>query len=360
MKNTQMNMFPKETTSTTDEIATMFNFKGNQFRIEWKKDEPLFCGKDTCDILEIANPSDAYSRLEQEDTRYIGLTEVTAVGQTRQRQMVFVNEFGLYDLILMSRKPAAKEFKRWITHEVLPSIRKHGAYVKPGADIEKAQALVDKEKRRQDTIEGYHIINETFYRICERNGIPKDLKTVVIDNWNNINLEVTGMKAKDIKRTRAEEKEDGEKLFIVKDFCDAVGIKNPSDAVRYANLDEDEVGIVSNDTNGKLREFLAVTESGMYGILMNSRKPAAKPFLRWIRKEVLPSILNKGYYVERKKAKPEDLRSEADLIDHERKTVNIPAYAPMDSVIYRLAKATGCLSSSSPALTSFNTCTPLI
>ena len=82
---------------------------------------------DVCKALEIGNPSQAISRLD-EDEHFTTLisNESAASGKSNAS---FVNEAGLYTLVLGSRKPEAKAFKRWITHEVIPSIRKNGAYM---------------------------------------------------------------------------------------------------------------------------------------------------------------------------------------------------------------------------------------
>lgn len=98
-----------------------FDFKGNQFRsLTDSQGEPWFVAKDVCNILEISNPSDALKRLDDDERARFNLG--------RQGETNIVNEAGLYALVLGSRKPEAHEFKRWVTHEVLPSIRKHGAY----------------------------------------------------------------------------------------------------------------------------------------------------------------------------------------------------------------------------------------
>ena len=85
--------------------------------------EPWFVAKDVCDILEIRNTTDAIKRLDVDEVTRFNLGGLS--GKTN-----IVNEYGLYSLILGSRKPEAKQFKRWITHDVLPSIRKHGMYAK--------------------------------------------------------------------------------------------------------------------------------------------------------------------------------------------------------------------------------------
>lgn len=85
------------------------------------ENEPYFVAKDICEILGLSNPTMAINRLDKD--------EHTKLNLGRQGETNIVNEYGLYNLILASRKKEAKEFKRWITHEVLPSIRKTGGYI---------------------------------------------------------------------------------------------------------------------------------------------------------------------------------------------------------------------------------------
>ena len=89
--------------------------------------EPLFVLKDVCDALEIGNPSDVARRLDEDGVDSIEVLDNRGV----QQKTNVVTEAGLYEVIFMSRKPEAKAFKRWVTHEVLPSIRKHGMYATP-------------------------------------------------------------------------------------------------------------------------------------------------------------------------------------------------------------------------------------
>lgn len=95
-------------------------FDGHELRIIEKDNEIWFVAKDVCEILEISNPSMAIQRLDDDERAKFNLG--------RQGLTNVVNEYGLYNLVLGSRKPEAKEFKRWITHEVIPSIRKTGSY----------------------------------------------------------------------------------------------------------------------------------------------------------------------------------------------------------------------------------------
>ena len=86
--------------------------------------EPRFCLKDVCDVLSLS-PKGVNQRLGDEVISNYPI--VDSLG--RQQNALFVNEDGLYDVILDSRKPEAKAFRKWITSEVLPTIRKHGAYM---------------------------------------------------------------------------------------------------------------------------------------------------------------------------------------------------------------------------------------
>lgn len=83
--------------------------------------EPWFVATDVCSALDISNVTVALSRLDEDERSKLNLG--------RQGETNIINEFGLYSLVLSSRKPEAKAFKRWITHEVIPSIRKDGGYI---------------------------------------------------------------------------------------------------------------------------------------------------------------------------------------------------------------------------------------
>lgn len=105
-------------------MNNLMTFKNQEFgeiRVIEIGNEPWFVAKDICNILEIKNTTQAIQRLDED--------ERTMLNIGRQGETNIVNEYGLYSLILASRKKEAKEFKRWITHEVLPSIRKTGGYI---------------------------------------------------------------------------------------------------------------------------------------------------------------------------------------------------------------------------------------
>ena len=109
-----------------DQLIQFF-YEGNKpIRSVLVNDDPWFVAKDVCDVLDIANSRDAVGRLDDDER---GVVSTDTLGGNQEMQAV--NESGLYSLVLGSRKPEAKAFKRWITHEVIPSIRRHGAYLTP-------------------------------------------------------------------------------------------------------------------------------------------------------------------------------------------------------------------------------------
>lgn len=87
----------------------------------------------------------------------------------------------------------------------------------------------------------------------------------------------------------------GQAWFIAKDICDALGLTNRTRAL--AGLDEDEKGITTVNTLGGNQQALMVNESGLYALVLGSRKPAAKAFRRWVTSTVLPAIRRDGGYV---------------------------------------------------------------
>lgn len=129
-------------------LQQVFNYQGQQVRTVVKDGEPWFVAKDVCTILDISDTRRAVERLDEDERSLTPLTD--SIG--RSQPAYIVNEPGLYSLILGSRKPEAKQFKRWITHEVIPSIRKTGQYIlQPKTQSELilmlAQQNVENERR---------------------------------------------------------------------------------------------------------------------------------------------------------------------------------------------------------------------
>lgn len=103
-----------------------FTYQANEIRTVEMNGEPWFVLKDVCGVLSIGNSADVYARLDEDEK---GVAPIDTLGG--HQKMSIINESGLYTVILRSDKPEAKPFRKWVTAEVLPSIRKHGAYLTP-------------------------------------------------------------------------------------------------------------------------------------------------------------------------------------------------------------------------------------
>lgn len=104
-----------------------FIFESRIIRVLEIDNKPYFVGKDVADVLGYLNSRDALSKHVEDEDKLT--SQIATAGQNRK--MTVINESGLYSLILSSKLESAKRFKRWVTTEVLPSIRKHGAYMTP-------------------------------------------------------------------------------------------------------------------------------------------------------------------------------------------------------------------------------------
>jgi prophage antirepressor-like protein len=130
-------------------VHQAFHYQESEVRTVLLDNEPWFVASDVCVCLELGNMTMALSRIDQDD---ISSTEVVDSIGRRQRARI-VNEAGLYELILGSRKSEARTFKRWVTHDVIPAIRKTGSYslTQPQSveDLIILQAQSMKEMRQQ-------------------------------------------------------------------------------------------------------------------------------------------------------------------------------------------------------------------
>lgn len=128
--------------------------------------EPWFVAKDVCEVLGITNVTKALYGLDDDEKDFFTISKVNHGTPKR----VIINESGLYSLILRSRKPEAKRFKKWVTSEVLPSIRKNGGYVSPSAtpsqlDILEGQlnALRHLEERTREQEQRIEEVEHKFH-----------------------------------------------------------------------------------------------------------------------------------------------------------------------------------------------------
>lgn len=109
-------------------------------------DEPMFCLIDICKALEIKNATDVAKRLDEDELTRLNLG--SRAGETN-----FITESGLYAVILRSDKPNAKKFRKWVTSEVLPTIRKTGSYNKPMSTAEKIKLLAQGNEELNERVE---------------------------------------------------------------------------------------------------------------------------------------------------------------------------------------------------------------
>lgn len=161
-----------------NELEIFKNEDFGEIRTVMKDGEPMFCLVDICRALEISNPSKVAQRLDDDErTKF----ELGRAGETN-----FITESGLYAVILRSDKPNAKKFRKWITSEVLPSIRKTGAYGKPMTTAQKIQLLAqgnDELNERVDKVETkiYTLENDMPLYGCEIEDIQRHVKRRVVD-----------------------------------------------------------------------------------------------------------------------------------------------------------------------------------
>ncbi len=128
-----------------------FSFEGAEVRVLDQAGEPWWVLTDVCSVLEIRNAPDAANRLDEDEKSTIVITDSGNLNADR----TIINESGLWSLVLTSRKAAAKRFKKWITAEVIPSIRKTGGYTMAAPETPEQlavralaglQSVVDKQK----------------------------------------------------------------------------------------------------------------------------------------------------------------------------------------------------------------------
>lgn len=160
LKTKVAHLLPERKSIMDNKIEVFKNEQFGEIRTALIENEPWFVAVDVCRALEIGNSSQAISRLDADEKM---ITLISNEGNKRGNpNMTVVNEPGLYTLILSSRKPEAKAFKRWITHDVIPMIRKTGGYMtdslleriqkEPAVIVEFAQALI-LEKNRVKALE---------------------------------------------------------------------------------------------------------------------------------------------------------------------------------------------------------------
>ena len=133
-----------------NELKIFKNEEFGEIRTVEIEGKPYFCGKDVAEVLGYAKPLNALAtHIDEDDSLKQGLTD----SMGRIQETIFINESGLYSLILSSKLPNAKAFKRWVTSEVLPSIRKHGGYISGQAEMSPEELMAKALQVAKKTLE---------------------------------------------------------------------------------------------------------------------------------------------------------------------------------------------------------------
>lgn len=207
-----------------------FSFEGMaEVRVVKIDGEPWFVAADVCKVLGLSKVSMAIKSLDADEK---GVSTVSTPGG--DQQVSIINESGLYSLILRSRKPEAKRFKRWVTSEVLPTIRKTGGYATPGTDLHRllAESPLEALKAVADTATKLAEENQALKARVEEDApkvllaeeffesdglmgireaarsfsIPQNTFTAMLREWNWMDLNGTAAKAYAVKQGYMENK----------------------------------------------------------------------------------------------------------------------------------------------------------
>lgn len=164
-------------------LPQIFNYHNKKIRVVMIDGEPWFVAHDACDILglrvsgtvrgkKVRNYEDG---LDSEDYREVaGVAH--PLGKGGSQRVLAVSEGGLYDLIFKSHKPEAKPFKRWVTHELIPTVRKTGAYITNRADPEMLRAKADQNERLSDV----NILAQTVLPVYTAAGMKPQFQLLAV------------------------------------------------------------------------------------------------------------------------------------------------------------------------------------
>ncbi|WP_214783267.1 phage antirepressor [Exiguobacterium sp. S3] len=158
-------------------------FEGHNVRIIGSESNPLFVLTDVCKVLEIGNARQVKTRLEDG----VISNDVILDSMNRPQEVTVINEDGLYDVILDSRKPQAKRFRKWVTSEVLPSIRKHGGYLTP-EKVEEAllnpdtliRLATDLKEERQKRIDAERMVETQKPKVLFADAVSTSDTSILI------------------------------------------------------------------------------------------------------------------------------------------------------------------------------------
>lgn len=205
----------------------VLRYEGKEIRTMERDGELWWVLKDVCEVLTLTHPEMVAKRLDRDEATQIGV--IDSLG--REQKTAIVNEPGLYNVILRSDKPEAKNFKRWVTHEVLPTIRKHGAYVSARASL---SYLKEKELEAR--------INNSMAR--RASTLLKIAEKVTVNEYRNVlyskAAEIAGgqplLPLPKVERPTYTAKEIGDRLGISANMVGRLANKNGLKTPEYGLL----------------------------------------------------------------------------------------------------------------------------
>lgn len=256
---------------------------GNLTVIQKEDDELWFIGKEVAEKLGYKDAPKAVKAHVDTDDKGVGV--LPTPGGTQK--MTIINESGLYSLILSSKLPSAKDFKHWVTSEVLPSIRKNGAYIRNQENMTPAEivarGLIAAQGKDVATALGYCNINKAVAA-----HVDEDDKKVLDFKGFSQNRKSSGLWVGHDFSSKT--------IINGKDVAAALGYTNSRDAIA-THVFADDKGVESIDTLGGRQKMTIINESGLYALVFGSRLKIAKEFKHWVTSEILPSIRKNGAYI---------------------------------------------------------------
>ena len=309
----------------TNQIS-IYNFNQNQVRTQLIDNNIWFCLKDVCNILDVKSLTMLKQRLNPK-----GLSQTYLLTKGGKQKAFFINEPNLYKVIFRSDKPIARDFENWVCEEVLPSIRKTGAYVAPGA-VEVASytrrlpsapdddflkkfltecLLFDYTSLTELTsgkpapvsigeffvpglrgMRSPNILNKARGLVTSVESPTYSFLGGITERLNKMQELISYTFKNNSIRTLIK---NDSPWFVATDVAKALEYRDAPNAIRVLDDDEKDTHIMSTLKGDQ--ELTIINESGLYSLILRSRKPEAKAFQKFVTSEVLPSIRKTGAYV---------------------------------------------------------------
>ncbi len=204
----------------------LFDFENNKMRTVMIDNEPYFVGKDVCNVLGYTNSRDAIKTHVFEDDK--GVETIDTLGG--KQNMTIINESGLYALIFGSRLESAKKFKRWVTSEVLPTLRRTGGYRLPQTPEEKIRLLLEANQSANTKIE----------KVEERVSNLEDNRFLNPNEYGYLNTQVSSRirEVKDVHQMQLNRRQNSELFKAIGRDIKTITNVHCRSQIRYKDFDK--------------------------------------------------------------------------------------------------------------------------